>query len=288
MPNPQSTAAGDRFNFGFFLDSDGFPIGKTRTRPAVGTSTNGGPLRFPWAKSATPTSRPQPTVTVVTGEDGSDQHRYPFDADNTQITTLTLSAQDLYQAGLVQNMPVTQYGGGRFGYAGIADVDIPDMALILQSRSIDVASGTGRWSGILHPRVSLTYQGRGGFTERGAAEYVYSFTAQPSGYDFGGFTIVDLDGNPKQVDTMPFDDFQYPITLQAFTGDGAEDTFDLDYHPIDTDSIEVFLISHISSVRGAVLATVNAVQTTAPYNFQLSAAPSPSARRGVALYQFSG
>lgn len=286
--NPVSSAAGDRFNFMWFLDSDGFPIGKTKTRPVAGGSVNGGPIRLQMPKSATPTARLQPNITVVTGEDGSIQHRYPFDPDNTQLTTITLAAQDLATAGLVQNMPVQSFAGGRYSYLGIANVQIPDVALLFQSRSIRVSDGAQLWSGLLHMRASLTYQGRDGFNERGGANYTYSFTPQPTGYEPWGYTIFDSDGVAKQADTIPFDNFPYPVTIQAFTGDGSTVTFGLDYQPVDTNSIAAILSSQASGTRASVAGVVSAVQNTNPYGFTMAPAPTPTGRRGVTFYQFKG
>lgn len=280
------SAAGDRYNFGYFLDSDGIPIGNSRTRPVAGGSVNGGPIRFLMPKSMTPTARPDPTVTVVTGEDGGVQHRYPFDADNTQITKLSLSAQDLQTSGLVQNMPVKTYAGGRFGYAGIANVQIPNMLIMAQSRSIRVSDGVQVWSGDIFPNCQITYQDRDGFNERGAALYSYSIVPQPSTYDFAGFTNVDLDGAPKQVDTIPFENMPHPLVLQAVTFDGIITIIPTEFQPVSVAETDVALISQISGVRGAVLATVSSVQTTAPYGVTISGAPTPTARRGVVIMGF--
>lgn len=285
------SAAGARWFFLWFLDSDGLAIGKTRTRPVAGGSVNGGPLRWQMPKSATPIARPAPQVTLATGEDGSVQHRYIFDSDNTQVTTVTLAADELALAGVVQNMPVKTYAGGRFGYAGIANVQLPDVGIIHQSKQIRVSDGAGLWGGAMILRASLTYRGQDGFNERGAANYTYDYTAQPSAYDFGGITILDSDGTQKQADVMPFENLPYPITVQAFTGDGAEDTFGLDYQPVDAadldDTIAVFLNNPTPTVRAAQQVTPASVNVTAPYGVVLSSPPVTNAR-GIVVYQFRG
>lgn len=279
------SAAGARLFFLSFLDTDGLPIGSTRARPATGTSTNGGPLRWLMPKSASPIARPAPNIVLSTGEDGSVQHRYIFDSDNTQATTVTLAADELALSGVLQNMPVKAYAGGRFGYAGIAGAQLPDVCIIHQNRTIRVSDGAQLWGGVVIPRASLTYRGQDGFNERGAATYTYDYTPQPSAYDFGGVTILDADGVQKQADTLPFENLPYPVFIQGFTGNGSETTFNLDYPPIDKDSVEVFVNSPVETVHAAEQVSVDSVSTVVPYSVTLDAPPADLAR-GVILAQF--
>lgn len=287
MTQMQQSAAGNRWNFGLFLDSDGLPIGNTHTRPAAGSSTNGAPFRFRMPKSVTPTTSPTPTPTLATGEDGIDQHRYQFPADNTQVTAITVSAEDLVVIGKIQNMPVNLFAGGQ--YVGLGEnLDPFDVALIFNSQSIRVSDGAGLWKALIYPRATLTYAGGDGFNERGVRQFRFDFVAQPVSYEPWGVTVLNADSVQVAEDKITWENLAYPITMQAFTGNDAQDTFDLAYRPIDTDSIDVAICSEITGVRAATIATVSAVQTTSPYNFQLSAAPSPSGVRGTAVYQFSG
>lgn len=286
MTQMQQSAAGNRLNFGLFLDTDGLPIGKTHIRPTAGFSTNGGPIRFRMPKSVTPTSSPTPSPTLATGEDGIDQHRYIFPADNTQVTALSLSAEDLTVVGLIQNMPVNQFAGGQ--YVGLGENIHPfDMSLIFNSQSIRVSDGAGLWKALIYPRATMTYAGGDGFNERGVRLFRFDFTAQPVSYEIWGVTVLNADGSQAAEDRLTWENLAHPLTMQAFTGDGAEDTFDLDYRPIDVNSIDVALCSPTTGIRAATIATVSSVQTTSPYNFALSAAPSPTGTRGTAVYQFS-
>ena len=283
--NPTMSAAGDRFNFGFFVDSDGIPTGKTRTQPTNGTSTNGGPLRFIMPKSVTPTGAVTPNVTVVTGEDGTIQHRYIFESDNTQLRQIQIAAQDLAMAGVIQNVPVNSIAGGRYSYEEIGDVQIPDMCLIIQSRSVRVSDGAQLWSGKFYPRVSLTYQGRADFTERGGAVFNYSFVENPTGYEPWGLTIYDNDAQQKFVGAIPFDNFPYPITMHAGSGDNSAVAFPVDYKPVSSAGAAAYSVSNTLGIRQPTAHTVSSVTTTAPYAITLSGAPS-TGRRIVFVYQF--
>jgi hypothetical protein len=197
-----------------------------------------------------------------------------------------LSAEDLTVVGLIQNMPVNLFAGGQFVGLG-ENIDPFDMCLIFNSQSIRVSDGAGLWKALIYPRATMTYAGGDGFNERGVRLFRFDFTSQPVSYEVWGETVLNADGVQAAEDRLTWENLAYPITMQAFTADGAQDTFDLDYRPIDVASIDVALCSQITGVRGATIATVDSVQTTSPYNFALSAAPAPTGVRGTAVYQLS-
>lgn len=287
MTQMQQSAAGNKWNFCWFLDTDGLPKGNTHTRPANGGSVNGGPMRFRMPKAVTPTTTPTPTVTLATGEDGIDQHRYQFPADNTQVTAITLSVEDLTQIALIQNMPLVSFAGGQ--YVGLGENLNPfDVCLLFQSWSVRVSDGAKLWKPLIYPRATLTYAGRDGFNERGVALFRFDFVAQPVSYEPWGASVLNAAGALATEDKITWEGLPYPITMQAFTGDNSAQTFALDYPPIDTASIEVLLCSPITGVRGATDSPVASVDTTPPaYGFTLSGTPG-TGYRGLALYQFNG
>jgi hypothetical protein len=272
----RNTAAGNRFNQIIFLGSDGFPTGKTTSRPAAGTSTNGGMLRLYGAKQATPTV-PTPSPVVVTAEDGYTRHEYNFPSDQSRGFEIQLAEEDLRTAMRVQNMPLTEYAGGQVGYVDIQDVQLPSVATILQSWAIDSETGVKKWSGLYIPSGQLAYLGRDSFNERTGALFRYFLTPQPSAYDMIGATIIDSDGTAKNSAYLPFRGFDYPVTMHAYSGNASATAFVTDYQPVNVAS------SKAATERSNQ--AIASVQTTAPLGITFSAAPI-SGGRGVMFFQF--
>lgn len=276
MTQIQSTAAGNRYNFAAFLDSDGFMTGSTKNRPTAGTSTNGGMLRFPGAKQASPTVQ-NPAPVLATGEDGYLRHEYLFPSDASRGFEISLAAQDLAQSMVIQNMPVNTIAGFRYGYEDIEGVQIPNMCLLLQSWAIDVATGVKKWSGKFMPNVLMTYLGRDAFSERTPAAFRYFATPQPSNYSNWGYTIFDSDGTQKAAAFIPFENSPYPVTMHALQGNAIATVFPLDYQPVNVAS--TFL--SVERVERAI----TSVQTATPFGLTATSAPNG---RGISVYQFRG
>lgn len=279
MPN---TATGNRYNQIIFLGSDGFPTGKTLTRPAVGTSTNGGMLRLLGAKQASLTI-PSPSPVVVTAEDGYTRHEYNFPSDASRGFEIQLAEQDLTTAMRVQNMPVKSYAGGKLGYADIQDVLLPPVSAIFQSWAIDSATGVKKWSGDFVASGTLAYLDRDSFNERTGAIFRYFLTPNPSAYEPWGYTIFDSDGTAKPATFLPFQDFLYPVTMHAYTGNAVATVFPTDLTPVD--------VASSMAVTERVNQAIASVQTTAPVGLTFSAAPTANGGiggRGVMMYQFRG
>lgn len=271
----RNTAAGNRWNFAQFLGSDGFPTGKTFSRPAAGTGTNGGSFRLQGAKQAAPTT-PTPAPVLATAEDGFLRHEYPFPSDASRGFPIQLGEQDLLTAMQVQNMPVKSYAGGLMGYADIADVLLPSVSLILQSWAIDSETGVRKWSGVYIPVAQLSYHDRDAFNERTPGVYSYFATPQPSTYDAPGFTIFDNDGTQKNATYQPFQNFNYPLTMHAFSPNGVATVYATDLQPVNTDGV--------IATSERVLRALASVQTSVPYGITFAVAP-PSGR-GQTVYQF--
>lgn len=285
-PSTNQSAAGARYFFGWFLDSDGIPIGRTHTRPAAGTSTNGGPVRFRMPQSVTPTSRPSATPLVVAGEDGFDQHRYQFPADVNQITTIALAAEDLEAAGLITNRQLITIAGGTLLPMG--EILTPfDMCLLFWQWSRDYASGALRWKPTFYPQATLRYRGGDAVQIRAARVFNFEFVSQPVSYNPWGTTILDANSVQVQGDLYSGEEFDYPFVFQAFTGDNSQQTFALDYKPVNVASTTVYEASPIVGVRAAVERAVASVDTVAPYGFTLTPTPAQDGR-GLAIYQFQG
>lgn len=277
-----NTAAGNRYNQIIFLGSDGFPTGKTFSRPAAGTSTNGGMLRLYGAKQATPTI-PTPSPVVVTAEDGYTRHEYNFPSDASRGFEIQLAEQDLMTAMRVQDMPLKSYAGGKVGYGDIQDVLLPPVAAIFQSWAIDSTTGIKKWAGDFIASGTLAYLDRDSFNERTGAIFRYYLTPQPSAYEPWGYTIFDNNGTAKPSTYLPFQDFLYPVTMHAYTGNAIATVFPTDYQPVN--------VASSMAVTERIDQPITSVQTTVPYGMTFTGAPTSNGGvggRGVMMYQFRG
>lgn len=275
MP-PQTTAAGDRFNQIVFLDPvDGYPIGGSLTAPTAGTAS--GARFLEGAKSANRTI-PDPEVTQVTGEDGELLHEYEWSSTASRRFNIELAIEDLFLAGLVQNMPVSTFLSGQTTPEDIAGVYVPNVLAIFNRRSKRLADGGGVWSGEIVLNGSLRYLGSAGFTERGAAVFRYSLTPQPSGYNQLGATIFDNNTQPKSARVIPFQGLTHPLTVSAIKGNNSATQWTVDRAPIDT--------SRVSAVFERSAATVSSVVTTSPFSITLSSAANTSGKRGLLWFEF--
>lgn len=274
---PQLTAAGNRFTqLGFLDPNDGMFIGATGTAPAAGASTDGGMLFLPATKNANRVT-PNPEFTQVTGEDGELLHQYDWNSIADRGFPFELSAEDLQQYGIIQNMPVNNWLSGQYTFDDIASVNLPNMMGVLQSRYKRLSDGVGRWGGVVIPNGTVRVIGRAGFNERGAAIFRLFITPQPSSYDMMGFTIVDSDSQPKYARGIPFNNLSHPVTFHAFKGDGATALFAVDRSPIS--------VATATATIERVTASLLSVTSSSPYGITLSS-NAASGKRGILAYEF--
>lgn len=274
---PQLTAAGNRFTQLGFLDvNDGMFIGGTGTAPTAGSSTNGGMIFLPATKNANRVT-PNPEFTQVTGDDGETFHQYDWTSNADRGFPIEISAEDLEQYGLIQNMPNTSWLSGSYTFDDISNVYLPNMMVVLQSRSKRLSDGVGRWGGAILPNATLRVIGRAGFNERGAAIFRLYATPQPSNYDQMGFTIFDNDGTAKYARGIPFNNLSHPVTFHAFKGDGATAEFAVDRSPIG--------VSTSKATLERVNAPITSVASSSPYAITLSSNADDGAR-GIYAYEF--
>lgn len=272
---PQTTAAGDRFNQILFLDpADGYPIGGNLTAPAAGAAS--GARFLEGAKSAN-RSIPDPEMTPVTGEDGELYHEYEWSSNASRRFTIEAAIEDLFLAGLAQNMPVTGWLGGQYTPEDIAAVNVPNVMAIIQRRSKRLADGGGVWSGEVLFNATVRYLGSAGYTERGAAVFRWSLSPQPSGYDQLGFTLFDNNGQQKFARVQAFQGLPYPLTAVAIKGNAIVTQFSLDKAPVST--------TYTDGIVERARASIASVVTAAPFSASFSSAPA-SGKRGLVWHLF--
>lgn len=272
----KSVAAGNKYAFMGFLDANGYLLGSSTSAPASGAAGSG-MLRITGIKSAAVTIPDNDTVQV-TGDDEL-LADFAFDSLNTRSFNVEAAVQDLTLESLLLNKTLETVAGGTVGYLDITDAPEYDATLIFQSRSKKQDAGTlGRkaWSGTMVLLATVKPLGRAGFDERGAALWRFSVTPQLSGYNPWGVTIQES-STPFMARYRPFS-FDYPITMHRHTGNGVLTTFNLDYPPVDANSLSVF--------SRRVAAAVSSV-STASKTMTLGSAAANGAEM-VTLYQFNG
>lgn len=219
MPSPtnRNTAAGNRYGFLFFTDDDGVIIGSSPTRPAAGTGS--GCLRM-WAIKRAAATVPNPDVVMAEGDDGEILTEYMFRSIASRGFVAEIAAQDLPIAGVLQNVPVRTVGRGQFVVVDRDDSPTYNVGCILQSRAVETANGQQQWSGVIIPRGTATYLGRGEFNERTPAVFRFFITPVPAARSPLGYTYLDNNADPTSAFYDEFRGYPNPITphVEQVTG----------------------------------------------------------------------
>ena len=272
----RSASAGNKYSFMSFLDADGIMIGGTNTAPTAGTSL--GMNRLLGIKEV-PLTTPDSEVVQSTGDDGLIAE-FDFDSIETRRYIATMAVDDIYLLSYLTGAAVESIADGDWIADDILDAPERNVCLIHQARAKrqDATNkGLKAWQGAVVNLATAKYLGRDTYNERSAGIYRLSVTPQLATYKPWGQTIVD----GALVDASRFYKFrsQFPYTMQAFTGNNATPTFELDYKPVS-------VVKSLAVVE-RLARTISSIDNVAPYGFTLSANPANNAR-GVILYQFEG
>lgn len=277
MPSRNVVSAGNKFGFWGFLDAEGFLIGKTRTAPTTGTSTNGGMGRVLGVKQESPTT-PEPESVIASWDDDTFTE-FLFNSIQPRRFTVDVAIEDLDTWGLIQNTPVLSKGGMDIGYQDIANSPQYDMCFLFQSRAKnerDSDAGVKAWSGIFIHLAQATVLGRVAYQERTVAIYRLSVTPVMSTHHIWGSTIFNSDSVIQPAIYSPFES-THPVTLHRSTG--ALATIPVDYAPVSA----AFSYSLTERVENTI-SSISAAGKT----ITITPTPGPSGARTVTAYQFSG
>jgi hypothetical protein len=274
----KSIAAGNTYAFMGFIDSNGFMVGSATTAPASGAA--GSPMiRISGIKTASPTV-PEPEVVQVTGDDTL-LGEFDFDSLTQRSFTIEVAVQDLATEALLLGTNVETVGEIKLGALDILNAAELNACLIIQSRAKKQDSGSvGQkgWSGVIIPIATVKPLGRDTFAERGPAVFRYFVTPQIAGNNPWGVTILDANAGTTGLRYRPFT-AENPITMHAHTGNGALQSWTLDYAPIS--------VAKTALYGGRNTIAVSAVTTTAPYAVTTVATAPIGALPLVTVYEFS-
>jgi hypothetical protein len=271
----RSAAAGNKYSFLSFLDTENYAIGGTPSAPAAGDVSNWYRLQ---GIKAVPINKPDDEIVTVTGDDGLIAE-FSFDSIENRAYVATMAVDDLTLQAYLQNSVTATVAGAQMGVGDTADAPVIPVSLIHQSRAVkkDASNGGQKaWNGIVVPVATATYLGREGFDERSPAVFRIQITPQLATNLPWGDTLFDR-FNVNAARVQPFRS-DYPFAAASFTGDGTQTTFSVDYTPVDVAHVGAWVFR--SSVSVLSVSTVNKTIT-------LSAAPA-NGRKGVLLYQFNG
>lgn len=274
MTFTQSIQAGTQQAWLCFYDSNGDLSGSTPTALANGQIR--GSYRFRGIQSM-PTGVLEAEAVTVPGDDTS-LGSILFSSDAPREFLINFGQMDLVLEGLLQNTPVEDIAGGKMG-----QIDTPGTlatcALIVQSRAVKQnagVAGQAAWTGWMYPYVQIQPLNREEFSGRTAGVIRYKGVAQNAFNNPWGTTIVDSQGSPSSAYARPFA-YPYPITMDAFRGDGILDDFTLALTPINTASTTPYV--------DKVALSVTSVNTPTPRLMSLGSVPG-SGRPGGVIYQY--
>jgi hypothetical protein len=274
----KSIAAGNTYAFMGFIDSNGFMVGSATTAPAGGAA--GSPMiRITGIKTASPTV-PEPEVVQVTGDDTL-LGEFDFDSLTQRSFTIEVAVQDLEAEALLQGTNVETVAEIKLGALDILNSAELNACLIIQSRAKKQdagAVGQKGWNGVIIPIATVKPLGRDTFAERGPAVFRYFVTPQIASNNPWGVTILDVNAGTTGLRYRPFT-AENPVTMHAHTGNGALQSWTLNYQPISVVKTALF--------GGKNPIAVSAVTTTAPFAVTTIAAAPIGGLALVTVYEFA-
>jgi hypothetical protein len=274
----KSIAAGNTYAFMGFIDSNGFMVGSATTAPAGGAA--GSPMiRITGIKTASPTV-PEPEVVQVTGDDTL-LGEFDFDSLTQRSFTIEVAVQDLEAEALLQGTNVETVAEIKLGALDILNSAELNACLIIQSRAKKQdagAVGQKGWNGVIIPIATVKPLGRDTFAERGPAVFRYFVTPQIASNNPWGVTILDVNAGTTGLRYRPFT-AENPVTMHAHTGNGALQSWTLNYQPISVVKTALF--------GGKNPIAISAVATTAPFSVTTVAAAPIGGLALVTVYEFA-
>lgn len=276
MAKRKTAAAGAKYTFGWFVDSDGFITGASPTVPTKG-ATGSGAFLMEGIKEAAPTT-PEQEVVQDTGDDTLIAE-FNFDSIATRSFVAQFAIQDATIETAVTGVSIVTQGTSQVWVTDIDNAPEYNFGFLFQGRAINQDSGTDgqkEWTGKFVPVASAKPLGRAAFSERAPAIFNWSIIPQVAGYDAYGITINDTNYGTVGGRYINYAD-DYPLHVMAFKGTGAVSTFNLDYTPVS--AAGVYAVVERTAVAVLSVSTTNKTVT-------LAASPADNARVTIG-YKFS-
>lgn len=275
----RTAAAGNKYTFIGFLDTNNLFIGGTPTAPSAGTAS--GAYRVLGIKEAAPIT-PDPETVVASGDDGRIAE-FQFDSIEPRTYIATAAVNDLTLLSYLLDTTIETIAGINWTALDVSDAPEVPVCVIHQSRAARQDannSGQKAWEGIIIPVAIARYLGRDSYTERSVGTYRISITPQVATRTFAGVTLETA----VSAQAASYQTFQSnnPIHITSFTGDNSESTFDLDYQPVSAAASAAWVYTSNNGISTPVT-SVSTVNNT----ITLTNTPT-NGQQGAILYQFVG
>jgi hypothetical protein len=276
MAFTQSLGAGVQQAWLSFLDNDNIAIGNNTTSIAAGQIR---PF-YPFVGiQEMPTSILEGETVPVPGDD-TNLGNFIFASADPREFLMNFGQGDLGLDALLQGTLVEALGDINIGLGDPGNPVYPTVCLIVNSRAIKRnpgTSGQAAWSGFIFPVVQIQPLNRETLTGRTAGVQRYKGVAQAAYNHPWGVTIAEAVNGDVSSFSFPFNS-PYPLTGDAFKGDGIVTNWVLNKTPVNTNNTKAFVERVAATVNTVTPATKTATIST----------PVASNGRGVFIYGYSG
>lgn len=276
MSYSKSLQAGVQQSWLSFLDTANFAIGNNITTITAGTIRGSYPFV---GIQQMPTGILEGDTVTVPGDDTS-LGSFIFSSEAPREFLMNFGQFDLELDALLQSTLVETVGNIKIGLGDPGNPQYPTVCLIVQGRAIkrdSGVSGQAAWTGFIYPVVQIQPLNRETLQGRTAGVNRYKGVAQQAFNHPWGVTISEAVNGDTSSYVFPFDS-NYPLTLDAFVGNGVVTGWVLNKTPVSVAETNAFAERVAQTVNTVVPSTKTATIT----------APVANNARGVFVYGYSG
>lgn len=277
-------SAGADIAFYGTLDSTGYFIGATGTAPVAGNQDGLPALVLDGIKNA-PHTVVEPETVNVTG-DNTVLGQFQFEPAELASFVLEVGTQDLTFEALCQGTLVHDDGDLSIGIIQPGAASYRDMCLMVTAEAKSRASGsvgTGSFHSLLIPSCTIVPMARDGFQERAEAAFRYKVQVNavdqyPWGLALSAVNNGTVEGSGFYITS------ENRIAMHAFTGDGTETDFNLDYTPAEASGDKCLV--YVNGVKQTYTTAYTVSTSTKVLAFATGAIPA-SAAKIVVVYEYT-
>lgn len=274
MSFKQNLSAGVQQAWLSFLDTENFALGNAQTAIAAGDIRGSYPFV---GIQEMPTGILEGETVPVPGDDTT-LGAFIFASADPREFLINFGQGDLNLDAMLQGTLVETLGNISIGLSDPGQPVYPTVCLIVNSRAIKRSpgnSGQGAWSGYIYPVVQLQPLSRETLAGRTAGTYRYKGTAQAAYNHPWGVTIAEAVNGDVSSFSFPFNS-NYPLTLDAFRGNGVKTDWVLNKTPVSVAETNAFVERVSLTVSGVT-----------PSTKTMTAAVAANNGRGVVVYGYS-
>lgn len=277
-------SAGADIAFYGTLDSTGYFIGGTGTAPVAGNQDGLPALVLDGIKNA-PHSVVEPETVTVTG-DNTALGQFQFEPAELASFVVEVGTQDLTFEALCQGTAVHDDGDLSISVIQPGAASYRDMCLLISSEAQSRAAGskgTGLFHHLLIPSCTIVPMARDGFQERAPAAFRYK--VQVNAVDQYPWGLALSEANNGTTESSGFYvTSENRIAIHAFTGDGIETAFNLDYTPAEASGDKCLV--YVGGVKQTYTTAYTVNTSTKILTFETGSIPA-SAAKIVVVYEYT-